>query len=250
MIEEPAKYFMDNATKLISISSVITLSIAITFDVGYFFGIDINMFTFFTLSEHVLFSIQWLPLSIVLLLYGIFFVFLIYSNRREATQSSIRRYQKSMIALLLFSIAALFYIIYTVALDRDYMLALAIMLILAFCCGIIAGITILSGISYSTKLAILSLDIYTMMLVSAFSLGYALGWARTHKNFTFNYIVSTNRGDDKFRGRIIRAGDKGVLFLRAPNNEIVFLKWENLDEVSESLGGNFSIDARNKDNRD
>jgi hypothetical protein len=34
---------------------------AVTFDVGYFYGIDINLFTLFSLSEHVLFSIEALP---------------------------------------------------------------------------------------------------------------------------------------------------------------------------------------------
>jgi hypothetical protein len=36
---------------------------AVTFDVGYFYGIDINLFTLFSLSEHVLFSIEALPRS-------------------------------------------------------------------------------------------------------------------------------------------------------------------------------------------
>ena len=38
---------------------------AVVFDVGYFYGIDINLFTLFTLSEHILFSIEALPFVFV-----------------------------------------------------------------------------------------------------------------------------------------------------------------------------------------
>ena len=40
-------------------------AIAISFDVGYFAGIDINLFTLFSVTEHVLFALQAAPPAFV-----------------------------------------------------------------------------------------------------------------------------------------------------------------------------------------
>jgi hypothetical protein len=32
--------------------------LALTYDVGYFYGIDINFFTFFSVTEHLVFAIE------------------------------------------------------------------------------------------------------------------------------------------------------------------------------------------------
>lgn len=42
---------------------VLATAIAITYDVGYFWGIDINLFTLFALSDHILFAIEALPMA-------------------------------------------------------------------------------------------------------------------------------------------------------------------------------------------
>src|SRR4051812_36996300 len=38
---------------------------ALTFDVGYFYGIDINFFTIFSLPEHLVFALEAAPLAFV-----------------------------------------------------------------------------------------------------------------------------------------------------------------------------------------
>jgi hypothetical protein len=40
-------------------------SLAITYDVGFFFGADIGFFTFFSVSEHVVFALQAIPFLLV-----------------------------------------------------------------------------------------------------------------------------------------------------------------------------------------
>src|ERR1700688_3923944 len=40
--------------------------IAITYDVGYFFGVDINYFTVFSLAEHLVFALEPVPFAIVM----------------------------------------------------------------------------------------------------------------------------------------------------------------------------------------
>jgi hypothetical protein len=43
-------------------------AIALTYDVGYFWAIDISFFTLFSLSEHIVFAIQPFPIALILLL--------------------------------------------------------------------------------------------------------------------------------------------------------------------------------------
>jgi hypothetical protein len=46
---------------------VFSAGIAIAFDVGYFWGIDINLFTLFSLAEHILFALEAAPFALVLI---------------------------------------------------------------------------------------------------------------------------------------------------------------------------------------
>jgi hypothetical protein len=55
-------------------------AIALTFDVGCFYAIGISFFTMFSLSEHILFSVQALPIVIVLLVIFVMAVALIGSS--------------------------------------------------------------------------------------------------------------------------------------------------------------------------
>ena len=52
---------------------VLGAAIALTFDVGCFYAIGIDFFTLFSLSEHILFAIQALPIVLVLFLGLVYF---------------------------------------------------------------------------------------------------------------------------------------------------------------------------------
>jgi len=45
-------------------------AIAITYDVGYFYAIKSSFFTLFSLSEHIVFALQALPLAFLLIPFG------------------------------------------------------------------------------------------------------------------------------------------------------------------------------------
>jgi hypothetical protein len=72
----------DNTLKLLSIAGpLLASSLAITHDVGFFVGTGIGFFSFFSLSEHLVFALQSLPFAILpaaVLLYwfgGVWFTF-------------------------------------------------------------------------------------------------------------------------------------------------------------------------------
>jgi hypothetical protein len=60
--------------------------LAVTFDVGFFYAIEINFFTLFSLSEHVLFALQALPVAIVILLFVSIFLPFIARDTLVITQ--------------------------------------------------------------------------------------------------------------------------------------------------------------------
>jgi hypothetical protein len=56
----------DNTLKLLSIAGpLLASSLAITYDVGFFFGTGIAFFSFFSLSEHLVFALLSLPLAAI-----------------------------------------------------------------------------------------------------------------------------------------------------------------------------------------
>jgi|SRR6185437_16605126 len=58
--------------KTISLVPFLIVALAITFDVGYFWAIDINFFTLFSLSEHLVFAAEEIPLVIAVSIFVLF----------------------------------------------------------------------------------------------------------------------------------------------------------------------------------
>jgi hypothetical protein len=229
MIEASTKYFVDNAAKLISVASATILSLAVSFDVGFFYGIDIDIFTFFSLSEHILFSIQWLPLSLVLFFVGVIVTASIWFQAtlpmKFAKNLIFIRYRYA-VALASFSICVIFlYYVYT----KYELVNFVIVFTYATICLIVAEVVVSPRVSYATKATIVAMSVYILVLGAAFGLGFGFGWFRSHENNRFNDKIITKDGEEL--GRIIRAGEKGILYLSAPNNKKVFIKWEELKEV-------------------
>jgi hypothetical protein len=44
---------------------ILGTALAVTYDVGYFYALDINMFTVFTAAEHITFAMEVLPLALL-----------------------------------------------------------------------------------------------------------------------------------------------------------------------------------------
>jgi hypothetical protein len=62
---------------------------AVTFDLGYFYGIDIKFFTLFTLSEHLLFALEALPSVFVIALTVTAIVFLSPPSGKSGNQQGL-----------------------------------------------------------------------------------------------------------------------------------------------------------------
>lgn len=66
---------MARIKELLALSPYLTgvaIVLGIIFDLGYFWAIDINFYTFFSIDEHLLFSIEALPFSILIVIAAFF----------------------------------------------------------------------------------------------------------------------------------------------------------------------------------
>jgi hypothetical protein len=66
----------DSYKDYLAVVPLLLTSGALTFDVGYFAGVDINFFTLFSLSEHVLFALEALPLVFVIIFISVYLAYI------------------------------------------------------------------------------------------------------------------------------------------------------------------------------
>src|SRR5579862_3972812 len=84
-------FFRDfSKVSIIPYLSYLIALLAVTFDVGYFSALDINLFTIFSVSEHLLFSLEAIPTA-MLTIGGIILVYFIW---RYDIQRSVLRSKK------------------------------------------------------------------------------------------------------------------------------------------------------------
>lgn len=63
--------------ELVVLIPLIGTAIAMSYDVGYFWGIDINLFTLFSVTEHIVFALQAAPFAL-----GVAFVLVVLVSAR------------------------------------------------------------------------------------------------------------------------------------------------------------------------
>ena len=61
----------DTFKDYLAVASFMLTAGALTFDVGYFAGVDLNFFTFFSISEQILFALEALPLVFLMMFVGV-----------------------------------------------------------------------------------------------------------------------------------------------------------------------------------
>ena len=77
-------FSIERYIKYITYIPLLAPLLAVGFDVGSFYAININFFTLFSLSEHVLFALEALPIVIVLLLFvSILLPFFAYQPKKR-----------------------------------------------------------------------------------------------------------------------------------------------------------------------
>jgi hypothetical protein len=215
----------------------------VTYDVGFFVGIGTGFFTFFSLTEHLVFTLQSIPYFVppvlVLLLWyaggwfgarsgerrGAALVETIKAadpaTRRKLIDSFLRkakRYQRiikplSCIVIVVLGVSFAFAGFYT---QGVLLIGLAIYVYFDD-----------SAIKANFTATCVAVSIFSLVLTFAIGVQRARGILTNGEAATENIYI-----DDKVvPARLIRGGDKGVLFLSVETKKIRFVRWESIKQI-------------------
>ena len=236
---------------LLAATSFIAIACALSYDVGYFYAVDISFFTLFSLDEHFLFAIQALPIALVILLSGALIAIFAFSEKsqiedliaeldKSASQqtgknelpkveslNTLRKsakelYRKSKLLRIVAFIAVMFqlFLILVSFKSKGYAAAGIIALLIPLMILIVINRTV-------NNRAVLIYIIVSTIFSSA-----TIGWN------TARAVIHSEREAHKIDGlcencRIIRSGSKGVLYKY--NHELIFEKWDNIRSISKNI---------------
>jgi hypothetical protein len=231
---QPGRY-EPSVKELLVLLPVFGSALAITFDVGFFYGLGISYFTLFSLSEHIVFALEALPFGLLAaLILPCTFLALSLSSRferrfyesadNERIDKATRRMRKLLLAISGFSIGAG-------------------LLGLVFFQEVLVGITFvvagsggLFGYLIPEILRERRKEFYVAWYVlifigMAFGLGIERGKSVWTKD-TITHTISKTGSIGELQGRLIRSGERGVLFFDASLKTVRFIIWNDIGGIN------------------
>jgi hypothetical protein len=214
-------------SKYIAYYPLIAVIIATSFDVGCFYAIDISLFTLFSLSEHILFALEALPLAIAILLMIAVFLPAMLSRFKPGQPSSpppLSWWQKLLFIIIVCGPFVIFlgYIIYDIWRTNPL-----ILLALAFLLLPIVGSFIIDP---KFKGLYVSVAALLICLTLSFSFGVAFG-VGILTNLQPVTTVKLANEQATINGRIVRSGERGVLVYEREANLMRFIPWEKISSI-------------------
>jgi hypothetical protein len=222
------KYF--SIEKFITYIPLLAATIALSFDVGFFYAIQINFFTLFSLSEHILFALQALPVAIALLfVVAILLPVFSIEPKKHSPQTStpIGKYQRigaivAVVALVGGLISFVAYIVWTSEpLARLFVIFISLFVIPPVFASLFVE-------ARFRQLQILTTAILICVVIS-FAFGMAFGAGLRTSN-TIN-IVKLKANRPAITGVVIRSGERGILLYERASNLVRFEPWEAINSI-------------------
>lgn len=217
---------LDVGSKLTSLMSILLISIALTFEIGFFYGVGKYFFTFFSLTEHILFTIEWIPVAFVYIFSIMLALYML--GEKKVVESDHFTKQHFVYYFILFVL--FFLVLLNTIWEREFRAltgaALLAMYALLFPV-LIKKLTLFLSDKY--RAGALFASAYGLMLMCSFVNGIVIGGAYVIKAGRSERIITKDAQD--ISARIIRSGDKGVLYFDVQSREIVFSKWDSIESV-------------------
>jgi hypothetical protein len=223
---KPQRYdsFVGNSLKEFLVAVPLFAStLAVMFDVGYFSGIDINLFTLFSISEHLVFALEALPLGIALALSNYaairFYRPITHALDRKVEENPRRTISLALMALI-FCVTFIVVVLYIFPFYFLFIFTTVLALVLHFWHLIPTSMTKPPAIW-----------LWSMVFVLVFAYGLGTDISRAYlASDTATHTVQTNT--EALRVRLIRSGDKGLLFFVPQDKRIIFLRWDAVKEIA------------------
>jgi hypothetical protein len=204
---------------------LIAATVAVSFDVGCFYAIDISFFTLFSLSEHIVFALEALPIAFVILLIIMIFLPAMLS-RFQPTITTATPKQKliAIVILVPFSVAVILFVIYVLYDIWRTSPALLVMLVILILPVIGAFIIV-----PSFRQLYVGASAIGICIILSFSFGTAFGIGRISNLHQTNTVNLKNK--PLIKGRVIISGERGVLVYEGQTNLVRFVPWETIGSI-------------------
>jgi hypothetical protein len=260
MAEQASAGLSETTLKVLTFAGpLFASSLAITYDVGFFVGIGISFFSFFSLTEHFVFALQSLPFAIppaALLLMG-------FSTGRYAYQAGHRDWallaerseqaqpsdevpgesahqklsllgrfmQRSGLAkhgarVVPFLLAGLFLSAYSLWHQHKYAEAFLTLV------GLAVAVSLHNKFRWLYKDRLSWTIIAVAVAVGSLIVSYLTGIQRAEAVLMSKQpseTISVENGS--LPARLIRGGDKGVLFFSLDSKKVRFLRWDAIKQI-------------------
>ena len=218
-------------------------AIAITYDVGFFWGLDINFFTLFSLTEHIVFAIEALPLALGLsFILTVSFVVSRATDQREeekteretSTLDPQQKYEwyhqravrarRASWPWIAFTLAFIYF-----AWASRHLLSL---FVFTSCVALLAIGLRINILFYPKMIRHSPFVLATYAVIVSLLITFAIGvdvQQRFVRGGKVAHAISLENSE--LTGRIVRAGERGILFYDPGSREISFVRWETVKRI-------------------
>jgi len=228
------KYFLNE--KYIAYIPVLAAILALGFDVGFFYAINISFFTLFSLSEHILFALQALPVAMIFL-FAVTMVlggtnFIVKSHQPTSSPVVSSRGLKiiALIFFILLTIALLAFLIYVIYIGVVSNPPSALTLVILP----LALLTL--AVEPKFKVIYYLLSVISVCLIVSFAFGVSFGSSYVNpaaEGALKPKVLSVVNLKDRpaLIGQIIRSGERGVLLYIPASDRIRFELWSSINSI-------------------
>lgn len=224
----PDKYF--SIEKYFTHIPFIAVTVALTFDVGTFYAVGIDFFTVFSLSEHIVFALEALPVAIVVLMIIVILFPGLSGSSSPAAKTSrlpLRNKYQYIIPIVLLGCGLISFVAYLIY-DSYRTNAISALLMVFILIGFVPAIGIFYVAPKFKQAQILMSSILVCVVVS-FSFGFAFGYGFFNREAIS--IVRLKSKEAPIEGRIIRSGEKGVLLYDRVSKLVRLERWETISSI-------------------
>ncbi|WP_271555240.1 MULTISPECIES: hypothetical protein [unclassified Bradyrhizobium] len=202
---------------------LIGTAIAISYDVGYFYGLDIKLFTLFSITEHVVFALEATPVAFVL---AIFLIAYLGPGLDVLLGVKVHTAGKNMHKTKRRYVDA--------AIPAGLVLLVGVALYFSFF-GLIAGLIAGAAVTLFRLFPIPRRLVYLisgiLIIVTAFATGHDFAHSYVSRGASDHSIQLEN---EKLAVKLIRAGDRGVLYFEPKTKQLDFVRWDAVRKLSSA----------------
>jgi hypothetical protein len=237
----PAHSSFDLLKTLTVIGPLFVSSLAVCYDVGFFYGLDPRYFTFFSLSEHLVFALQALPFALIPALWVLSAVLAFWFGDVLLQQQTKRVSEMDLPTLQTLaakSRARLRWIKIADPVVKVVIIGLALWFFSMHrytnAVWVFIGIVIPELISYplkeTTRIRRIVLIVFSISM--SWIMAFAMGYEQADKviaSTSASEIVSSDNKD--IATRLVRGGERGVLLFSLDTKKLTFLQWNAITKI-------------------